>query len=329
MVAPFSTQADNALSRYNDRMISLRARLIRLLSKQVFKNISGDSDVGPVREMFEKVAARSRMAMGTRIRHATIAGIECDWVVPKTCDESRVLLFLHGGAYVMGSSKTHRAMASHIARAAGVRVLLPNYRLAPENPFPAGLEDCVAVYRQLLRSDVSADKLMIGGDSAGGGMTMATLLSLKKAGDPMPAAACLMSPWLDLAMEGESIKTRADKDPWFHAEDMPKVVAHYCLSNQLRDPLVSPLYGDMHGLPPMLIQVGDHEILLSDSTRLSDKITAAGGQVTLQVWPDMWHVFQFFVGKMPESKRAIQDMGVFLKAQLDAAEVRTEAVQAA
>lgn len=310
-------------------MISLRARIVRMVSKQMFKRISGDSDVLPLRDMFEKLAARSRPAAGTRIRHATIGGVECDWIVPKNCDESRVLLFLHGGAYLMGSSKTHRTMVSHIAKAAGVRALLPNYRLAPEDPFPAGLEDCLTVYRQLLAGQVAPEKLVIAGDSAGGGMTMAMLLSLRDAGDAMPAAACLLSPWLDLAAEGESVQTRAQQDPWFRAADMPKTAAHYCLQGQIRDPLVSPLYGDMTGLPPMLIQVGDHEILLSDSTRVTEKITAAGGQVTLQVWPDMWHVFQFFIGKMPESRRAIHDIGAFLKKALDAAEPTTETSQAA
>jgi len=310
-------------------MISLRARIVRMVSKQMFKHISGDSEVLPLRDMFEKLAARTRPAAGTRVRHATISGVECDWVVPKNCDESRVLLFLHGGAYVMGSSKTHRTMVSHIAKAAGVRALLPNYRLAPEDPFPAGLEDCLAVYRQLLAGEVEPGKLAIAGDSAGGGMTMATLLSLRDAGDAMPAAACLLSPWLDLAAEGESVRTRAQQDPWFRAEDLPKTAAHYCLEGQIRDPLVSQLCGDMTGLPPILIQVGDHEILLSDSTRVSEKITAAGGQVTLQVWPDMWHVFQFFVGKMPESKRAIRDIGTFLKNQLDATAPMAKTSQAA
>jgi len=310
-------------------MISLRARIVRSISKQLFKNISGDSEVAPLRDTFEKLGARTRPALGTRIRHATIAGVECDWVVPKDCDESRVLLFLHGGAYVMGSSRTHRTMVSHIARAAGVRALLPNYRLAPEDPFPAGLEDCLAVYRQLLDSETAAEKLVIAGDSAGGGMTMAALLSLRDAGDPMPAGCCLLSPWLDLAADGESTVTRAALDPWFKVADMSKTAAHYCLKGQIRDPLVSPLYGEFGGLPPTLIQVGDHEILLSDSTRASEKMTAAGTEVTLQVWPDMWHVFQFFVGKMPESKRAIRDIGTFLKQQLDKAEIAVETSRAA
>ena len=310
-------------------MISLRARVIRLITKQIFKRISADDDVEPVRDQMEILARRSRPAPGTHIRHATIAGVECDWVVPKNCDESRVLLYLHGGAYLMGSSRTHRTMVSHIAKQAGVRAILPNYRLGPEDPFPAGLDDCLAIYRQLLVSGVSPEHIVIGGDSAGGGMAMATLLSLKDAGDPMPTAACLLSPWLDLTGEGESRKTRAKLDPWFRTEDMAKVTAHYCLKDQLRDPFVSPVYGDVRGLPPILIQVGDHEVLLSDSTRIAEKIAAAGGKVTLQIWPEMWHVFQYFVGKMPESKRAIRQIGAFLRQQLDAADSAAQASQAA
>ena len=141
---------------------------------------------------------------------------------------------------------------------------------------------------------------------------MATLLSLKAAGDPLPGAAFLMSPWLDLAGEGESLVTRRDVDPWFDPDNMPEMVRRYCGNEDRKNPLVSPLYGDLAGLPPLLIQVGNDEILLSDSTRMADKVSAAGGKVTLQVWPDMWHVFQYFVGQMPESKQAIEDIADFL-----------------
>ena len=134
-----------------------------------------------------------------------MSGIDCDWLVPSGCEESSVLLYLHGGAYIMGSSRTHRAMVSYIAKEAGMRALLPNYRLAPEYPFPAGLDDCVAVYRALLDGGTPPERIAIAGDSAGGGMAMATLMSLRDAGDPLPAAAFLMSPWLDLAATGESV----------------------------------------------------------------------------------------------------------------------------
>ena len=155
-------------------MISFRARIIRLFSKQMFKKITGETDVSVLRKAWEEIAARSRPAKGTRVRHATVAGIECDWLVPERCDDAPALLYLHGGAYVTGSSKTHRAMVSHIARKAGMRALLPNYRLAPEHPFPAGLEDCVAVYRDMLANGIESERIVIAGDSAGGGMTMAS-----------------------------------------------------------------------------------------------------------------------------------------------------------
>ena len=190
----------------------------------MFKKISPDSDIPTLRASWEEIAARTRAAAGTRVRHTTIAGVSSDWLIPPEADEAPVLLYLHGGAYVTGSSKTHRTMVSHIAFRSGMRALLPNYRLAPEHRFPAGLEDCVAVYRALLESGVDANRIVIAGDSAGGGMTMAALLTLRDAGDALPAAAVLLSPWLDLTGSGESHSTRNDTDPWFNAEDMPDSV---------------------------------------------------------------------------------------------------------
>ena len=297
-------------------MISLRARLVRLMSRQFFKRIDKDSDIPPLRKFWGNLAGKMRMAPGVRVREATIGGIDCEWLVPDNCEKQKVLLYLHGGAYVMGSPETHRRMVSFIAARAGVRALLPDYRLAPEAPFPCGLEDCLSIYRKLIDGGIEPARLAIAGDSAGGGMSMATLMSLRDAGDPLPAAAVLLSPWLDLAATGESTVTRAEHDPWFDPADMPTVVDHYCTTAERTNPLVSPVYGDAANLPPVLIQVGDHEILLSDSTRMAEKIKAAGGEVELQVWPGMWHVFQYFVGQMPESRRAIRKIGDYLKTRL-------------
>lgn len=295
-------------------MISLRARFVRFLIRQLFRRIDGDADISRLRATWETLAARSRAAPDVRMKHVDIAGVQCEWLVPSGCSDAPVLYYLHGGAYVSGSSATHRAMVSYIAREAGVRALLPNYRLAPEDPFPAGLDDCVAVYRGLLEAGVEPDRIAIGGDSAGGGMTMATLLSLRDAGDTLPGSAVLLSPWLDLTGTGESTRTRDAHDPLFDADDMPKAAAHYAPPELHGDPLVSPVFADVHGLPPVLVQVGDHEILLSDATRIADRISAAGGRVTLQVWPHMWHVFQYSVGQMPEARRAIEDIAAFLRA---------------
>jgi monoterpene epsilon-lactone hydrolase len=299
-------------------VISFRARIIRFVSKQLFKRLNPDSNVKAVRRLFEKAQAGKRVAKGVAMRHATIEGVACEWLIPEGCEDAPILYYLHGGAYMMGSPATHRQMLSFIAREAGVRALLPDYALAPENPFPAGLHDCLAVYHGLLAAGANARHIMVGGDSAGGGMTMAMLVSLRDAGDDLPAATILLSPWLDLSASGESMKTRKEKDPWFRPDFMEKIARKYAPEGDLDYPLVSPVFADATGLPETLIQVGDHEILLSDSTRLSDNISAAGGKVTLQVWPEMWHVFQFFVKLMPESRRAIDDIAKFIRDTLAA-----------
>jgi acetyl esterase/lipase len=297
-------------------MISFRARLVRTLSRQFFRRVDKDTEVAQLRRFWGEIARRARVAAGVRVREATIGGIDCEWLVPDGSDNKRLLLYFHGGAYVMGSAATHRKMLSFIAAFSGVRALLPNYRLAPEHPFPAGLDDCVGLYRGLLESGCSPDRVVLGGDSAGGGMAMATLMSLRDAGDRLPAAAFLMSPWLDLAATGESVETRADHDPWFDPADMPAVVNYYCSLEERFNPLVSPVHGDVHGLPPILVQVGDHEILLSDSTRIADKISAAQGEVELEIWPGMWHVFQYFIGQMPESRKAIRKIADFIQSHV-------------
>ncbi|MGB5347084.1 MAG: alpha/beta hydrolase [Woeseia sp.] len=297
-------------------MISLRARLIRYFAKRAFAKISPDSDLYATRRLFETTTQRLKAPRSVARRHASIAGVDCEWLIPKGCDEAPLLYYLHGGAYVMGSHRTHRRMVAHLARAAGVRALLPNYRLAPENPFPAGVDDACKVYRQLLEQGEEASRICIGGDSAGGGLAMATLLTLRDQGVALPAATVLLSPWLDLTASGESLQTRADLEPLFDAGEMPEAANFYCKPEQRDDPRVSPVFADVSGLPRTCIQVGDHEILLSDSTRIAEKFSAAGVPVSLHIWPDMWHVFQFFVGQMPEATQAIRELGDFIRATL-------------
>lgn len=255
-------------------------------------------------------------AWRVRVRYSEVNGLKVAWLTPKRAVESKLLLYLHGGAYIMGNIGTHKQLVSQIARVAGVRALLPEYRLAPESPFPAAIDDAVGLYRALLAEGYAADDIVFAGDSAGGGLTMATLLSLRAAGDPLPAAACVLSPWLDLTASGETMRTKADTDPWFKPQDMPVVAKYYCDEGQLREPLVSAVYADLSGLPPLYIQVGGDEILLSDSTRAADKISAAGGEVELEIWPGMWHVFQMFVHLMPESRQAINKIGTYVRQQL-------------
>ena len=291
---------------------------MRYLLRKYIKPLSAHSDVHKVRAGFEANARKLGPAKGVLIRPAKIAGVDCEWLIPDGCEHAPLIYYLHGGAYMMGSPRTHRMMVSHIAKRAGMRALLPDYRLAPENPFPAALEDSTCVYRSLLEGGDNAPRIAIGGDSAGGNLSMATLLALRDAGDELPAACFLLSPWLDLACEGETLVTNATREPWFRAEEMPGLVSNYCSEFDTRNPLVSPVFADASGLPPTLIQAGDQEILLSDSIRLADNISASNGSVTLQIWPDMWHVFQYFVGRMPESRRAIQDVALFLRKQITA-----------
>ncbi|MGI9238050.1 MAG: alpha/beta hydrolase [Woeseiaceae bacterium] len=305
--------------------ISWRGRLIRRITSRFVKGIDTSSvDAAHIVEMrgrLDKISRILKRAFGVSVEATTVNDLYAEWLRPKQPAPGKVLLYLHGGAYLVGSCRTHRQMVSHIARAAGLNALVPEYRLAPENPFPAAINDAVGVYRSLLDDGFSAEDIFIAGDSAGGGLAVATLLSLRHAGLPMPAAAVLLSPYLDVTASGESATTRADQDPWFDAKDMHIVSDNYCGADaDLRNPLISPVFANVAGLPPTLIQVGDDEILLSDSTRFADKMKIAGLEVEIEIWPDMWHVFQLFIGKMPESRRAIKRIGEYLKGRIQASE---------
>ena len=294
-------------------MISLRAKIIRSLTGAYFSKVDVHKpDAYATHRRWHKLANVLRTAPGVEVEKCDFRGLNSEWLTPKGVADGKLLLYLHGGAYIVGGCGTHRQLVSHIAAAAGVRALLPEYRLAPEHPFPAAIDDAVGVYRALIADGYAAEKIVIAGDSAGGGLTMATLLSLRETGDPLPAAACLLSPWLDLASTGESMTRRAHRDPWFEPEDMPIIASHYCDKSMFKQPLVSPVYADLSGLPPLYIQVGEDEILLSDSTRAADKVREVGGEVDIEIWPDMWHVFQVFVHQMPESRAAIRKLGIYI-----------------
>lgn len=294
---------------------SLRARVIRYLSAQYMKGVTPYKDVRKLRAGFETRMSLLPIARGVKIQSTEIAGVDCEWHVPDGCDDAPILYYLHGGAFVMGSPATHRRLVSHIVRNAKMRALLPDYRLAPEHRFPAALEDSLAVYRQLDRQFGAELAIAIGGDSAGGNLAVSTLLSLRDAGDRLPSACVLLSPWLDMSGEGESLKSRAGIDPWFRPEHIWPAANKVFSESDRRNPLVSPVFADASGLPPLLVHVGDHEILLSDSIRLVDNAKRSGGEAELRVWPSMWHVFQFFVGTMPESDQSIAEVTTFLRSR--------------
>ncbi len=295
-------------------MSSIRANILRSITSAYLRRVDvANIDLVSRRRLLNRVARIFPIARGVDKQTDTVAGLASEWLLPKGCRQDRILLYLHGGGYVLGGCDMHRQFVSHLARASGLKALLPEYRLAPEHKYPAAIDDAVRVYESLLASGIGADQIALGGDSAGGGLCVATLLTLRARGLPMPRTAVLLSPFLDVTASGESMQTRAELDPWFKAESVSIVADHYCEKHQQQDPRVSPVFADLKGLPPLFVQVGDHEILLSDSVRLRDKVAAAGGQIELEIWPEMWHVFQMFVRKMPESQSAIQGIGEYLK----------------
>jgi acetyl esterase/lipase len=226
------------------------------------------------------------------------------------------VLYLHGGGYCLGSLASHRALVARLSAEAKARVLSVDYRLAPEHPYPAAVDDAVAAYRWLLSEGVAADRIAIAGDSAGGGLTLATLLALKDAGDALPAAAVPLSPWTDLEGTGESVRTRAAVDLMIQADRLKESADLYANGVDLREPRLSPLHGDYTGLPPLLIQVGDAEVLLDDATRVAAIATGAGVDVTLEVWDEMPHVFQAFIGILPEADKAVARIGEWVRQQV-------------
>ncbi|MCH8345634.1 MAG: alpha/beta hydrolase, partial [Chloroflexi bacterium] len=217
-----------------------------------------------------------------------------------------------------GSINTHREMISRLSRASGARALAIDYRLAPEHPFPAAIEDATTAYRWLLSSGVDPARLVIAGDSAGGGLTVATLISLRDAGDPLPAAAVCLSPWVDMEAASDSMTTKAEADPMITQKDVLEGAQAYLNGADPRTPLASPIHADLSGLPPLLIHVGTAEVLLDDSTRLAERARSAGVDVTLEPWDDMIHVFQFFASMLPEGQQAIDRIGEFVREHVGA-----------
>ena len=291
-------------------MASQESLLVRQYLQMSKANQSPEANIETARQGLEALSALTPVAQDITVEKVEIEGIAAEWVTAPNAVKDRVFLYLHGGAYIMGSCNTHRYLASKLSRSTAARVLVPEYRLAPEHPFPAAIEDAVSVYRWLLNSGVSSKNIVIGGDSAGGGLTLATLLSLKDAGDPLPALAVLLSPWTDMEGTGESMVTRAEVDPWLSPDATRLTPTLYIRDLDPRHPLVSPIYADLTGLPSLLVHVGNDEILLSDAARLVDRARAAGVEVSFKVWDDMWHVFQTFA--IPEGQQAIDEIGEFV-----------------
>ena len=295
-------------------MASQESVFVRQYLTAAKANQTAGTDIETARQGLEALSALTPVAPDISIEKTIIEGIPAEWVIAPNAVEDRVFLYLHGGAYIMGSCNTHRYLASKLSRSTAARVIVPEYRLAPEHPFPAAIEDAVKVYRWLISSGITPDKIIIGGDSAGGGLTLATLLSLKDEDEALPALAVLLSPWTDMEGTGESMETRAAVDPWLSPDASRATPALYIRDVDPRHPLVSPIYADLSGLPSMLVHVGNDEILLSDSARLVERARAAGVEVNFKVWEEMWHVFQTFA--IPEGQQAIDEIGEFVEKHL-------------
>jgi acetyl esterase/lipase len=254
---------------------------------------------------------------GVAVLPVDIHGLDAEWLVPEGAPTDARLVYLHGGGYVAGSRTSHRSLAGRIARAAQVPALLVDYRLAPEHPYPAALEDALETLQFAHEhapdgSRSTTRRLLLCGDSAGGGLALATALVARDEGRFPVHAVATMSAWTDLAVTGDSVTTRAALDPYLSAEHLVPGANLYVGSADPRDPRVSALYGELAGFPPLLMHVGDHELLLDDTLRFAEKARAAGVDVVAEVWPEMFHVWHAFYGALDEARSAVKKLGEFL-----------------
>jgi epsilon-lactone hydrolase len=298
--------------------VSIRAALISFIMKRTIKRqFDSLDDVATFREQMADAGALSASTPSdVAVVPTEIKGVACEWVTRGDTDQNQVLVYFHGGGYVFGSPESHRDLAWRLAEKTAMRILMVDYRLAPEHPFPAAIDDATACYRGLLEDGFEAHNIAFGGDSAGGGLAAAALLNLKNFGLPQPRCAVLLSPWLDLTLSGESIQTNQDAEAVLTPKALQTMASRYLGDLDPAAPLASPLFGELSGLPPMLIHVGSTEILRNDAERFHNKIKLSGGESELTVWKKMPHVFQVFASRIPEGKTAIVELADFLKTKL-------------
>ena len=273
-------------------------------------------DVSEQRAIFEDMMAAIPVPADVTTSSGSLGGIPVVNVQVAGADPERVIFYLHGGAYAIGTAASSVGLASDLARRAGTRLVTVDYRLAPEHPHPAAIEDAIAAYRGLLDSGVSPSTIAVAGESAGAGLAAAALIALKHSGLPQPGAAVLMSPWADLTLSGDSLRGKAAVDPVLTPDGLTRRAADYLADGDPAGELVSPIFADLAGLPPLLIQAGSHEILLDDATRLAAHAAAADIPVTLEVTPGVPHVFQGFAAILDEGDAALTRAGEFLRAHL-------------
>lgn len=273
-------------------------------------------DVAEVRGRFEKMGEFLGGAPDGKCEKVDAGGVPAEWVTAPGCDPARAVLYLHGGGYVIGSINTHRRLAYDISAASGARVLVIDYRLAPEHPFPAAVDDAATAWRWLLQQGFATSRLAIAGDSAGGGLTLATLVNLRDQKLGLPACAVAISPWVDLEGVGNSVTTRAAQDPMVQKDGLLWMAGLYLNGKDAKTPLAAPLHAELKGLPPILVQVGTAETLLDDATRIAEKLHAAGVDVRLAIWPNMLHVFPLFAPILSEGRDGCLEIGSFIRSRI-------------
>jgi len=284
--------------------------IVTMLRAQAAERGDADMTVSEWREAYDGLGALLPAAEGVAVEKVDAGGVPAEWI---GAGDGPVVVYVHGGGYCIGSLDSHRSMLTHLASAVAGRVLAVDYRLAPEHPFPAALDDACAAYRWVVAGGADPAQVVIAGDSAGGGLTLATLVALRDAGDPLPAAGVCLSPWADLTQSGATMSEKADVDPMVHAEDLARWAAAYAGSDH--DPGssgLSPLFADLSGLPPLLVEVGTAEVLLDDARRLAERARAAGVDVTLFEGEDLIHVWHFFAGAVPEADEGIDRIARFI-----------------
>jgi epsilon-lactone hydrolase len=281
------------------------------------RRISAKTSVATVRAQLKFIARLvPRPPRGTTIVAIDAGGAPAERVATPASRHDRHVLYLHGGAFATGFPALYRDMTWRIATLCRAQVTCVDYRLAPEHPFPAGLDDCVIAYRWLLAEGADPARIAVMGDSAGGGLVFSTLLRLRDEGIPLPAAAVAVSPWTDLALTGESLRLNADVDPLIPVEAAPRAIELYLAGADPRDPYASPLYGDPTGLPPTLILVGGDDVLRDDAVRMAERMKAAGCAAEAEVWPGMWHVWHMLARVLPEGRAATARICAFVDGRL-------------
>lgn len=286
----------------------------------LFENIKNAPPAATVDEARARIAAfggRSSLTDEIKIQLVDEGDFAGEWVSFGEVHEDKVILFFHGGGYIMGSCQSSRGLVSQISHATQCPVLSAEYRLAPEHPFPAALEDAVAAYKWLTAQGTLPENIILIGESAGGGLALASLLSLRDSNTPLPAGAVLICPWTDLTGSVASRTTKIECDPWFNADSIDAQAGQlYAGQTSLKNPLVSPLYAELQNLPPILIQAASDDTLLDDSVELYTKAKAAGLDITLQLWEGMWHVWHNFSPAVPEATEAINKIGEYVQQKL-------------